>query len=133
MKISTEKPPIYDKLAAKFPIDWDNGVIITYGDTVYCKSGTLSPDLEVHEAVHIEQQKNVGPDEWVDQFLNDRNFRMKQEVEAYRAQSEFIFKNIQNVYRRIELLDHLRRSLVKYYDLGITYQEASKLLPYKRK
>ena len=69
-------------------------VVYTYGDTVYIPNGeALSDDLEVHEAVHIKQQAEMGAEEWWKKFLEDPEFRLSQELEAYQAQWEYIEEN----------------------------------------
>ncbi len=76
-------------------MSWDQGVVITYGDTVHSKY-TIAPHLEVHEAVHIKQQESVGPEAWYKLYLNDKKFRLSQELEAYKAQIDFLKGNITN-------------------------------------
>ena len=53
MKISHEKPPIYDRLVEAFGIDWNDGIVITYGDTLHTREGNNIPqDLVIHEKKH---------------------------------------------------------------------------------
>lgn len=95
MKLSKEKPPIYETLVEKFGIRWEDGVVITYGDTAYCFRD-LSDDLIVHERVHVVQQLAMGVELWWELYLEDPEFRIEQEVEAYRKQYQFLCATIQD-------------------------------------
>lgn len=46
----------------------------------------LTPDLLIHEQIHLKQQEKLGVDEWVNRYIDDLEFRIEQEVEAYRNQ-----------------------------------------------
>ena len=130
MRISKEKPPIFDLIAEKFGVDWDSGVIVTYKDTVYCKAGQISSDLVVHEQTHIDQQKAYGDaDEWFNKYLNDKSFRLEVELEAYRNQARFITLNLKNRDKRLKMFMHIWRSMATYYGDMISYEEAKKLIP----
>jgi hypothetical protein len=62
--------------------------VFAYGDVVYSPSSwTLPPDLLAHEAVHSQQQRRAGgPEAWWRRYIDEPQFRLDQEVEAYRAQ-----------------------------------------------
>jgi hypothetical protein len=84
MKVSDQLPPNFGDISAKFNIAGLNAVF-TYGDTLYNPTGLeISDDLMVHEEVHAKQQ--VNPEEWWGRYLTDPEFRIEQELEAYRAQ-----------------------------------------------
>lgn len=63
----------------------DQHTIFAYDRNIYADD-YLPDHLVVHEKVHLRQQKEIGLDLWVDQFLSDPQFRLKQEIEAYKAQ-----------------------------------------------
>lgn len=131
MKISTEKPPIYDRLEDVFGKGlWDQGVLITYGDTVHCKSGGMSQDLRVHEQLHIDRQAVYpgGKDAWWDRYLTDPKFRFEEELASYQAQAEYIRKNVPNRRKQFEKLDWIRRCISEKYDGIVTYAEACELI-----
>lgn len=91
-----ENPPNFEAICAVFPAVRDHkGAIFTYGDFIYAPHlapGTeLAGHLNVHEQVHMCQQKEIGgPEVWWDRYLTDVDFRLEQEVEAYRAQYQFV-------------------------------------------
>lgn len=89
MNFSLQKPPIYERLKARFGVSWDKGIAITYGDTVYSKY-PIDKILASHEEVHVWQQAQMGVEEWWNLYLNNDNFRLNQEVQAYKRQIEAI-------------------------------------------
>ena len=125
MKISTRIPTIYLILKKKFGVQWDKGIIITYGDTIYCKY-KISPDLEVHEATHIKQQADYGVKEWWERYIVDAPFRLSQELEAYKTQAEWIRKHSNNQKFLLEKIWTDISSSI--YGNMITYEEAKKLI-----
>jgi len=46
----------------------------------------LTPDLLIHEQIHFKQQEKLGVDEWVNRYIDDKDFRLEQEIEAYKNQ-----------------------------------------------
>ena len=127
MKISHEKPTIYEKLKEVFNVDWDKGITIAYGDTVYSKF-PLPPDLKVHEQIHLDQQKALGVEEWWKQYIESREFRLSQETPAYKAQVDFIRKNVNDRNARFAMIDKLARDMSTLYGDMVTYSEAKELL-----
>lgn len=100
------KPPahLWDRIVERFGIEWGR-VIVTYGQEVFT-SGELPEDLIVHEGVHVQQQMAYGKDLWWDRYLTDDVFRLTQELEAYRAQWQFLASSVKD---RNTLAWHLAR------------------------
>lgn len=96
MKIVNYEPPqwIYEECREKFGADFYRGTIFTYGSNIHVAGGAISDDLLVHESTHIRQQAIFpgGPDAWWKRYLSDSEFRISQELEAYKAQFEFVCK-----------------------------------------
>lgn len=85
MNIVKGLPPNYADIVAVFPAAAGTQTIFTYGTTVYIPSGnTLTRALEIHEGVHIAQQKD--PESWWKQYLVDPEFRLAMELPAHRAE-----------------------------------------------
>lgn len=93
MIFSKQIPPVYEKCHEQFGVNWSKGVIITYGDTIYCKYD-LTPDKIAHESVHVKQQSKMDKDVWWDRYFSDSKFRLQQELEAYRAEANFIRRTV---------------------------------------
>jgi len=126
MKFSNRIPEIYQRCHEVFGVNWDDGIAITYGDTVYSKYH-LAPDVEAHEAVHIEQQKKMGTNAWWEQYFTDKHFRLKQEAEAYKAQLAFA-KEYYNRHARRELESRIISDIVNMYGGMCTEEEAIALI-----
>lgn len=125
-KISHDKPPIYAKCHEAFGVNWDDGIVITYGDTVYCKF-ELSTDLIVHERVHVIQQKEIGVEAWWDRYLADVKFRLQQEVEAYREQIKFIKKVVKDRNLAFKICHKIWQDMERMYGGMCDYREARRL------
>lgn len=126
MKQSKSKPAILKKCEEVFGVNWDMGIIITYGDTVYCKFD-LPDHLIVHEQTHIDQQSVYGVEKWWDRYFIDKDFRLSQEVEAYRNQAKFLRENYPRQQRRF-ILKKIYSDMEKYYSGMCTEKEAEELL-----
>lgn len=126
MKIVNENPPNYDKIAKKF--DLHESVVFTYGDTVYVPGGGDIPDhLMVHEQTH-EKQQGDNPEAWWDRYLEDDEFRLNQEVEAYRNQLRFVRKKITKK-QKSDFLNRIAKDLSgKIYGNIVDYKTARELI-----
>lgn len=130
MFTSKEKPKIYETLKKKFGINWETGIAITYGDTCHSKN-ELPPDLVAHEEVHVAQQRMFGPEAWWTTYIEDPDFRLRQEVEAYRAQVKYLNDHTELMSRNerryrirnmaIDLNSHV-------YGFVVNFEEALKLI-----
>jgi hypothetical protein len=128
MKLSHDIPAIYHKCHEKFGVNWSKGVIITYGDTVYCKYD-LGQDKIVHESTHIKQQEKIDKDEWWNKYLEDKDFRLSQEVEAYRNEAKFIRKSIKDRNSQARLLHQIYIDLSSsIYGNICTFNEAKNFI-----
>lgn len=130
-KISTDTPPVHEKALKKFgnAANFDKGIVYTYGDTVYVKSGKLRDDVEAHETVHVVQQTNYqgGAEAWWDRYMSDPDFCLDQELEAYRAQYKFVLKKYPK-REHFEMLKFYAECLIRLYDLDISMYRAINLI-----
>lgn len=128
LNISNQKPEIYERLVKEFGINWDDGVIITYGDTVYCKF-KLPAQKVVHESVHIRQQSQYGVKKWWDRYIEDKEFRLQEEVEAYSQEAEYLRNTIKDKNYLYKAVRHLAMQLSSsMYGSIISPSEALKLI-----
>lgn len=120
-------PPIYFKIRKQFDVSWDKGLIITYGDTYHCKHD-IPDHFIAHEEVHMRQQKEYGIEMWWHNYLLHPDFRLFQEVEAYRAQLSFVLER----YGREKFLVIYRECAgllsSAIYDNLVTFDRALELL-----
>ena len=125
LKIVNLFPPNYGDIVKKFPIRGRRDVVFTYGDKLYNPyKGEIPIDLLIHEKVHSIQQSKQGKVSWWEQYLEDKQFRLEQELEAYQAQYKYALDNYEEKYtnRLLEKVsDDLSSSL---YGGIITKKEA---------
>lgn len=130
MKISHEKPPCYEKLCKHFEWlekAWNNeGIYITYGGILYTPHTHIPGHIMAHEEVHARQQKKMGADEYLDKYIADVKFRQEVEIEAYRAQVKWIKEH--DVADRKLIFKHIVHTLITFYGLEMTAEQARKLL-----
>lgn len=130
MNIKHSPPPNYEEIRKHFPFaDYEKGTLFTYGDTVYCKN--ITPDLEVHEEVHVKQQMEMGPEKWWEKYFVDPKFRLHEESAAYHAQWKFIDKNFKDREMKSKLLMHIVSSLSgPLYNNLINQEQAKEIIKY---
>lgn len=88
MDIVQAYPPMYNQIAAKFELG--PRTIFTWHDKIYNPSGGhISKDLIAHEEVHTVQQ-NGFPATWWRRYLDEQEFRLDQEREAYGRQYQYL-------------------------------------------
>jgi hypothetical protein len=126
MKIVYGYPPNYGDIASAFNIESNEGVIFTYGDELYIPGGkkiVLDKPLLKHEEVHARQQNAMGIEDWWGRFLHEPDFRLSQELEAYREQ----YKHMAGLApeKRAGYLNHIATDLSgDIYGNMITYDQA---------
>lgn len=129
MKVVNEYPPNYADIAAVFNIKAMRGIVFTYGDTIYNPDhGKVSEHLMTHEEVHEKQQAAMGVKKWWKQYLVDPEFRLSQELEAYRAQYQFL-QTSHNRQQRKAILLHISKDLAgAMYGHILTKDKARELI-----
>lgn len=88
MNVIVGRPPaVYDLICEKIGMP-PATAIFTYAPDVYSPGGThlVTPDLEVHENVHMAEQLEMTAKKWWARYLDDPQFRLEAEMRAYRAQ-----------------------------------------------
>jgi len=128
MKTSKEKPPIYERCHKQFGVNWKEGVIFTYGDTIHCKYKIPKQKI-AHEKVHIRQQLAYGVEEWWNRYFTDEDFRLEQEIEAYKEEIKWIRKNIKGLFDMRKRIGKIVKDLSSsMYGNITTKEEVIKLL-----
>ena len=109
-------PPLYDEIAMAFSLRLDQDIIFSWGDRLYVpwRKATMSredsivaPELIAHEAVHGERQGS-GQEilNWWRRYIEDREFRLQEEIPAHRAEYQYILEHGNRQQRR-SALSHL--------------------------
>jgi len=122
MLLPQSKFPLLDKYKEKFEIT--PRTIFAYDNEIY-SDYDLPYHLIVHEETHHKQQNACGLDNWVEKYLNDPEFRLWQEVEAYKKQLSVIKDREARFHIKLECIKNLSSDL---YGNIVTKDEAKKLL-----
>ena len=83
----------------KFSVD--DQTVFPYKGDIYLNY-SLPPDIYVHEVAHLEQQNKIGADKWERQYLDNPQFRLEQELQAYRVQLRIVNKYTKDKNKRNE-------------------------------
>lgn len=114
--------PLYPEYEKYFKVN--EGTIFAFNNTIYT-SNDLPEDYIEHEKVHLRQQNNIGADNWVSLYMRDKDFRLKQELEAYRYQLTCIKDKNKRSKAQTEFCKILSSEM---YGNMITEEEAKNLL-----
>lgn len=114
--------PLLEEYKKHFEITKET--VFALGEDIYTDYN-LTPDLLIHENVHLRQQAEVGVKEWVYDFLYLPDKRLEYEVEAYREQLKSIKDRNHRARVRWQSAINLSSSL---YGNIISRQEAFDLL-----
>lgn len=128
-----EKPKNWDLLEKKFGVSWER-TAVAYGNTAYSKN-PLADDVKAHELVHLRQQNfnEIDADIWWDKYINDEQFRLEQEVEAYQIQYKYLQARIKDRNELFRRLDKMARDLSgTMYGSLISYNVAIQLIKSKK-
>lgn len=131
MKVTTEKPPIYDEANALFKLEENKiNAVFTYGDTIHNPFGVaLDAGLIRHEETHMEQQEGNGDVAaiWWKRYIQDPEFRIDMEAEAYGAQYKLYCQQQKDRNKRARYLHEIAGYLAgPMYGKMISHVDAMK-------
>lgn len=132
-QIVKKYPPNYKEIVQRIPgVAKNKNIIFTYGSTIYNPAGNhLDEALIAHEDTHTIRQ--VDPELWWAKYLNDVQFRLDEELAAYRIQYQYAVEHYSRADRR-RLLQHIASDLSgPMYGNLITKFEATMLITNKDK
>jgi len=121
MKIVHAFPPNIEAIREKCTPN--EHTVFTYGNTLYNPGRwKIGRELMVHEEVHVKQQGN-DPEGWWKKYLADPQFRLSQEIPAYRAQWKATLRG--NEKDKLGMLRIFARDLSsEIYGNVISFEEA---------
>jgi len=128
-EIIKDWPPNARELRQHFPIDSpEYQPLFPWGKKLYNPRGNDIPaDIMFHEEIHAKQQSN-NPELWWLKYINNKEFRQTQEIEAYANQWKFVSKAL-GAKAAKECLDELSDNLSSsLYQLGITKYQVRTLI-----
>lgn len=129
MKIVATPPPNYEEICKVFPVR-NLPAVFAYGNILHTTNNAfVSADLKVHEQTHSAQQGAIGgPKIWWDKYISDPEFRLEQEIQAYRMQYQFAVK-FYNRHERRALLAKISKDLSSpMYGKLVSKEEAKELI-----
>lgn len=120
-----ERPPCYAAARSAFGPSVATAYF-TWGDAIYSPSGhTPSGEIVAHEAVHMQQQLEVGgPEAWWERYFRDPAWRLEQEIAGYRAQYRYWSDRSGRKERRYALMAVARLISGPLYGNLISFEEA---------
>ncbi len=127
MVIKNEWPPNIEEIRKVFD-STDKKPVFCWGDILYNPHNCdIVNHILVHEEVHSRQQ--ISPEAWWKRYLEEPEFRLSQELEAYSAQYKFAKKVIKDRNLLSKFLNALAYDISgKMYGNMIEYQEAIKII-----
>ena len=131
VKVTAEYPPkeIYDKCVEQFGVSFEKGTVFAVDDKIHMyKPQQMSDHLMAHETTHIKQQSKHGWQEWWDRYLEDPEFRLLQELEAYHNQYKFLLENTNRQFRKFVLKRIVKDLSGKMYGNLISPEEAERVI-----
>jgi hypothetical protein len=124
---TNQQPPCWERLEKAFGVYWVPGVHVTYGSEIYCHDDAITNEFLVHELVHVEQQKRMAPDAYLDLFIASADFRMEMELPAYRVHNEYLRATLTNKDEVFVKINRNQRSLARI--TGKPLEEIQLILP----
>lgn len=88
--ILNTKPPVFEQCKEMFGIDWDYTTFAYYPSIHTKDPNSLSDDIIQHEYIHLKRQKEIGTEVWWEKYLTDNQFRLDEELLAYRRQYNYL-------------------------------------------
>jgi len=124
LEIKEDYPPNYLEIQSVLGNVGVYKPIFCYGKVIYNPfKREITPDIEIHEQVHSKQQGDY-PDVWYYKYLHDRDFRTKQEIEAYGAQYAFAKRFVKGEVLEWALTNMAEALSGSIYDTGLSLGEA---------
>lgn len=129
MDIVNSFPPNIEEIRKVFDLTGKKPVF-SYGKILYVPyGGHIDEPLMKHEMTHAKYQLEMGVEEWWNAYLNNRQFRLDQEIEAYQVQYREYCKLVKDRERRFRFLNHVASDLASpMYGNIVTREEAIKLI-----
>jgi len=125
--IHTTPPPNWDELGASFNVEWKGNLVVTYAGQIHCPAGKISPDVLVHEMVHVEQQKGQDMELLLQRYINDPLYVKTVEEPAFRAQAAFLDATLPEPEAWCKKY-RIAKRMVEMYKTSFTFETASAIM-----
>lgn len=132
MQIIQQYPPNIAKIKEKFNLAGKQPVF-AYGDRIYNPFANNLPDHIIeHEKTHLKQQEGMTIEEWWNKYLEDPEFRLNQEIEAYRVQYKYLEENANRADRRLWLKRMVKDVSGAMYGNMVSAKRAEELITFNQ-
>ncbi len=123
-------PPLYEEISEAFSLFPGSRIIFSWGDQLYNPTrAKIVPELVAHEAVHGKRQGSGQQIvHWWEQYIEDRAFRLEEEVAAHIAEYQHVLKHGGRNERRTALRVTAKRLSAPLYGSMITRSSAVAVL-----
>lgn len=120
--------PYLQEFKQNFPIT--ENTIFVFDDTIYADS-PLPDDIIIHEIAHLKSQQKIGAKKWIQNYILDEEFRLEEELIAYKAQLKAV-KELGDRQEYAQILIECSRNISSnLYGNLITKQEFIKKFSWK--
>jgi len=127
VEIIKEYPPNWDQIVAAF--NPGPNILVAYGGKIFNPAGNdIPPELLAHEKMHIWQQSTTTAVIWWEKYISDKIFRLSQELQAHRAEYNYLIENGNRNDRRKAMKTISNRLAGPLYNYMIKPAEAKKLI-----
>jgi len=130
MNIIVAWPPNIKEIKKVFDLTGMNP-IFAFGDVIFNPGGReIDEPLAFHETTHSIQQENYGSvGSWWERYLVDKDFRLEQEIPAYRNQYARYCELVKDRNRRIKYLYSLAYNMASpMYGRMVDFNSALKII-----
>lgn len=126
-RIVFDYPPMIDEIDAAFNVR-GKPVIYAWGQTVYNPMKIeIAPQLAAHEGAHCHQQGD-DIEGWWRNYIDDPEFRLRQEVQAHQVEYRYLIQNGNRNDRRRAKKHVAQRLASPLYGRLITPKEAERII-----
>lgn len=137
MKISYDRPPLWDEIDAKFKVA-GQPIIFAWGDTIFNPERVnITKELHAHEEIHGERQAEFVPEEspetsvlaWWDQYIASSSFRLQEEIPAHVAEYRAYCKRHRGGHAQRQALNAIANKLASpLYGSLISLRTATEII-----
>jgi len=132
LELVSDYPPCWEAVHNAVPDADPKTSAFTYGNKIYVpeqKTEEIGATVLHHETQHSEQQDKSSPEAWWKKWIDDTQFRLDQEGEAYARQYWFFCSVKHDRNTRARMLHHLCANMSgDMYGRMCTYEEAKKII-----
>lgn len=125
------EPPLMDEIDRAFGVR-GKPILFAWGATIYNpQNAYVTYALRHHEAVHGHRQgaSTRTIEEWWRRYLEDKEFRLSEEIAAHRAEYQYLWRSHRDRNARSRHLQHVAEKLASpLYGGLVTLRDARRMV-----